>query len=112
MSNRGFPETRSSGTFFIIFLHKKKKWLAPLPEQRLNERMREIRYEQISNRRNTMKSGTQDQVEGTFHKVMGKLKEVAGKIGMNSGLEVEGKDEKIAGKVQEKIGQVKKVLGK
>ena len=63
-------------------------------------------------RRNTMKSGAQDQAEGKFHKVRGKLKELAGKLGMNSRLEAEGKDEKIAGKVQEKIGQVKKVLGK
>jgi len=59
-----------------------------------------------------MKSGTQDQAEGMFHKVRGKLKEIAGKLGMNSELEAEGKDEKIAGKVQEKVGQVKKVLGK
>jgi len=59
-----------------------------------------------------MKSGTQDQAEGMFHKVKGKLKEIAGKLGMNPGLEAEGKDEKIGGKVQEKIGQVKKVLGK
>jgi uncharacterized protein YjbJ (UPF0337 family) len=65
-----------------------------------------------SGRRNTMKSGTRDQAEGTFHKVRGKLKEIAGKLGMNSRLEAEGKDEKIGGKVQEKIGQVKKVLGK
>ena len=63
-------------------------------------------------RRNTVKSGTKDQAEGTFHKVRGKLKEIAGKLGMNSRLEAEGKDEKVAGKVQEKIGQVKKVLGK
>jgi uncharacterized protein YjbJ (UPF0337 family) len=62
--------------------------------------------------RYTMKSGTQDQVEGKFHSVMGKIKEFAGKLGMNSRLEVEGKDEKRTGKVQEKIGQVKKVLGK
>jgi uncharacterized protein YjbJ (UPF0337 family) len=47
-----------------------------------------------------------------FHKVKGKLKEVAGKLGMDSELEAEGKDENIGGKVQEKIGQVKKVLGK
>jgi uncharacterized protein YjbJ (UPF0337 family) len=59
-----------------------------------------------------MKSGTQDQAEGLFHKVMGKIKELAGKFGMNSQLEAEGKDEKIGGKVQEKVGQVKKVLGK
>jgi uncharacterized protein YjbJ (UPF0337 family) len=59
-----------------------------------------------------MKSSTQDQAEGMFHKVKGKIKELAGKLGMNSGLEAEGKGEKIAGKVQEKIGQVKKVLEK
>jgi len=59
-----------------------------------------------------MKSGTQDQAEGAFHKVKGKVKEVAGKITDNPKLEGESKGEKIAGKVQEKIGQVKKVLGK
>ena len=59
-----------------------------------------------------MKSSAKDQAEGKFHKVKGQLKEIAGKLGMNSELEAEGKDEKIAGKVQEKIGQVKKVLGK
>jgi uncharacterized protein YjbJ (UPF0337 family) len=47
-----------------------------------------------------------------FHKAKGKLKELAGKLGMNSGLEAEGKGENLGGKVQEKIGQVKKVLGK
>ncbi len=59
-----------------------------------------------------MKSGAQDQAEGMFHKVKGKIKEIAGKLGMNSHLEVEGKDENLGGKVQEKIGQVKKVIGK
>ena len=59
-----------------------------------------------------MKSSTRDQAEGKFHKVKGELKEIAGKVGMNSELEAEGKDEKIAGKVQKKIGQVKEVLGK
>ncbi len=59
-----------------------------------------------------MKSSTQDQAEGTFHKIKGKVKEVAGKLSDNKELEAEGADEKMAGKVQEKIGQVKKVLGK
>ena len=59
-----------------------------------------------------MKSSTQDQVEGTFRKIKGKVKEVAGDLTDNPDLEAEGTDEKIAGKVQEKIGQVKKVLGK
>ncbi len=59
-----------------------------------------------------MKSGTQDQAEGTFHKIKGKVKEVAGDLSDNKELEDEGTHEKVAGKVQEKIGQVKKVLGK
>ncbi len=59
-----------------------------------------------------MKSGTKDQAEGKFHKVKGKVKEIAGKLSMKSELEAEGKDEKIAGKVQEKIGQVENVFGK
>ncbi|MCX5822998.1 MAG: CsbD family protein [Deltaproteobacteria bacterium] len=59
-----------------------------------------------------MESSTKDQAEGKFHKIKGKVKEVAGKVGDNPELEAEGTDEKIAGKVQEKIGQVKKVLGK
>jgi len=63
-------------------------------------------------RRNTMKSSTKDQAEGKFHKVTGKLKEIAGKLSKDPELEAEGKDEKRAGKVQEKIGQVEKVLEK
>ena len=59
-----------------------------------------------------MKSSTQDQAEGTFHKIKGKVKEVAGELSDDPKLEAEGTGEKIAGKVQEKIGQVKKVLGK
>ena len=61
---------------------------------------------------NTMKSSTKNQAEGKFHKVKGKLREIAGKLGTKPKLEAEGKDEKIAGKVQEKIGQVENVLGK
>ena len=58
-----------------------------------------------------MKSGTQDQAEGTFHKIKGKVKEIAGELSDNPKLEAEGTAEKIAGKVQEKIGQVKNILG-
>jgi uncharacterized protein YjbJ (UPF0337 family) len=60
----------------------------------------------------TMKSSMKDQAEGKFHKVKGKLKEIAGKLSRKPELEAGGKDEKIAGKVQEKIGQVENVLGK
>jgi uncharacterized protein YjbJ (UPF0337 family) len=58
-----------------------------------------------------MKSSTQDQTEGKFHVVKGKIKEMTGKVTDNPKLEAEGKVEMIEGKVQEKIGQVKKVLG-
>jgi uncharacterized protein YjbJ (UPF0337 family) len=34
-----------------------------------------------------MKSGTQDQAEGTFHKIKGKVKEVAGQLSDNPSLE-------------------------
>ncbi|MCX5827775.1 MAG: CsbD family protein [Deltaproteobacteria bacterium] len=59
-----------------------------------------------------MKSSTKDQMEGKFHQVKGKLKEMAGELSDNPKLEAEGAGEKIAGEVQEKIGQVKKVWGK
>jgi len=62
-------------------------------------------------RRDAMKSSTKDQAEGKFHKVKGKLKEIAGELTDNPELEAEGTAETIAGKVQEKVGQVKKVLG-
>lgn len=58
-----------------------------------------------------MKSGTQDQMEGKFLKIKGKVKEIVGEMSDDPKLEAEGAEEKMAGKVQEKIGQVKKVLG-
>ena len=58
-----------------------------------------------------MKPSTQDQTEGTFHEVKGKIKEKAGEVTNNPNLENEGTNEKTAGKVQNKIGQVEKVLG-
>ena len=42
----------------------------------------------------------------------GKIKEVAGKVSMNPGLEAEGKEETRTGEVEEKIGEIKKVVGK
>jgi len=59
-----------------------------------------------------MKSSSKDQAEGTFHKVKGKIIEIAGNVGMNPDLEAEGKDENRAGKIQDKIGDIEKVLGK
>jgi uncharacterized protein YjbJ (UPF0337 family) len=59
-----------------------------------------------------MKSSTQDQAEGTYLKIKGKVKEIIGELSDNPKLEAEGAGENIAGIVQEKIGQVKKVFGK
>ena len=59
-----------------------------------------------------MKSSTQDQAEGTFHELKGRVKEVAGKLSDNPKLEGEGLGEKLAGKIQHKVGQVEKVLEK
>jgi uncharacterized protein YjbJ (UPF0337 family) len=59
-----------------------------------------------------MKSSTKDQVEGKFHIVKGKFKEIAGDLSDNPKLEAEGTVEKVAGKVQEKIDQINKVFGK
>jgi uncharacterized protein YjbJ (UPF0337 family) len=65
-----------------------------------------------TDRRNRMKSSTQDEAEGKLHKVKGSIKEIAGKLTKNRKLVRKGKAEKRAGKAQEKVGQVKKVLGK
>jgi uncharacterized protein YjbJ (UPF0337 family) len=59
-----------------------------------------------------MKSSTRDDAEGKWHKVKGKVKELAGKVSMDPDLEAEGKQESKTGKVQEKIGEIKKVVGK
>ncbi|MGB5985961.1 MAG: CsbD family protein [Desulfobacterales bacterium] len=59
-----------------------------------------------------MKSSSQDKAEGKWHKVKGKIKEVAGKAVGNRNLEAEGKVENVDGKVQEKIGEIKDVAGK
>ena len=59
-----------------------------------------------------MKSSTQDKAEGKWHKVKGKIKQVAGKAVGDRDLEAEGKAENVGGKVQEKIGEIKDVVGK
>lgn len=47
-----------------------------------------------------MKSSTEDQAEGRFHEVKGKIKEEIGKFTSNLTLEAEGQSEKSGGKVQ------------
>ncbi|MHB8499913.1 MAG: CsbD family protein [Candidatus Acidiferrales bacterium] len=59
-----------------------------------------------------MKPSIQDEVEGKFHGLKGKLKVKAGRLTNDPDLEAEGQAEEIDGKIQEKVGQVKKVLGK
>ena len=59
-----------------------------------------------------MKSSTQDNAEGKWHKVKSKIKQVAGKAVGNRDLEAEGKAENVDGKIQEKIGEIKDVVGK
>jgi uncharacterized protein YjbJ (UPF0337 family) len=51
-----------------------------------------------NDRSNTMKSGTRDEAEGKWHKVKGKVKEIAGELSDDPKLEAEGANEKIAGK--------------
>ncbi|MCB2191726.1 MAG: CsbD family protein [Deltaproteobacteria bacterium] len=58
-----------------------------------------------------MKSSTQDQAQGTFHKIAGKIKELFGNASLDTELEGEGKDETRAGKVQQKVGEVEKAVG-
>jgi uncharacterized protein YjbJ (UPF0337 family) len=59
-----------------------------------------------------MKPSIQDEAEGKFHDLKGKVKKKAGQLTNDPELEAEGQAEEISGKVQEKVGQVKKVLGK
>jgi uncharacterized protein YjbJ (UPF0337 family) len=49
---------------------------------------------------------------GKWHKVKGKINQVAGKAVGNRDLEAEGKAENVDGKVQEKIAEIKAVVGK
>jgi uncharacterized protein YjbJ (UPF0337 family) len=57
-----------------------------------------------------LKPSTTDQVQGRFHELKGKAKEVAGQVTNNPDLADEGQGEKIAGTVQKKVGQIEKVL--
>jgi uncharacterized protein YjbJ (UPF0337 family) len=59
-----------------------------------------------------MKPSAEDEIEGKFHDLEGKVKKKAGQLTNDPDLEAEGQAEEISGKVQEKVGQVKKVLGK
>ena len=51
-----------------------------------------------------------DRVEGSAKGIVGKIKEVAGKVLGDAKLESEGKADQVAGKVQNAIGGVKDTL--
>jgi len=57
-----------------------------------------------------MKQSANDQIEGKFHEVKGKVVEKAGQVTNNPNLEAKGQAEKLGGKVQKKVGQVEKVF--
>jgi len=59
-----------------------------------------------------MKGSTKDMVEGKFHEIKGKIKEIVGETVNSPKLAIEGRNEKIAGFVQEKFGKAKKTVGK
>lgn len=59
-----------------------------------------------------MNPSTNDQLEGKFHEVKGKIKETAGQVTNNPDLESEGKVENLGGKLQKKLGQVEQVFEK
>jgi uncharacterized protein YjbJ (UPF0337 family) len=57
-----------------------------------------------------MKRSTRNKARGRFHEIKGKVKEKAGQLTNNRGLQARGVVEKAAGKVQGKLGQVEKAL--
>lgn len=59
-----------------------------------------------------MRSSNQDNAEGTWHQVKGKVKEIAGKVVGNSTLEAQGRVEGKTGRLQGMIGRIKKTVGK
>lgn len=59
-----------------------------------------------------MKSSIKDKVEGKFHEVKGKIKEIVGETVNSPKMAIEGRNERIAGIVQEQAGKAKKILGK
>ncbi len=59
-----------------------------------------------------MNSSPHDKLKGTAKQVIGKTKEIAGKVTGNPDLRDRGTVENIEGKIQKKIGEVKQVFGK
>ena len=58
-----------------------------------------------------IKSGTQDEIEGTAKSLAGKVKESIGNAVGNPRLKAQGASDQFEGKTQKKIGEIKKVFG-
>jgi uncharacterized protein YjbJ (UPF0337 family) len=58
-----------------------------------------------------MKPSTTDEIEDKFHDVKVKVKEMAGQLSNNPGLEAEGQTETRAGKVQRGINKTAEMHG-
>ena len=59
-----------------------------------------------------MNPSTNNQIEGEFHEVKGKVKELAGQAIGNPDLEEQGRSENLAGKIQHKVGQIEEAFEK
>lgn len=57
-----------------------------------------------------MKPRIKDKAEGKFHEMKGTVKEKAGQLMNNPGLQASGKREKAAGKVQGELSKIEKAL--
>jgi uncharacterized protein YjbJ (UPF0337 family) len=69
------------------------------------------RFQEDPRRKNMMKPSTEDQIEGKFHEVKGKIKEEVGEATTDPDLGAAGNTEKQAGKVQQIIGRIEKAVG-
>jgi uncharacterized protein YjbJ (UPF0337 family) len=58
-----------------------------------------------------VKSGSQDEIEGTTRNLVGKVKEATGRAVGNPNLEARGDVDQIVGHAQKKIGEIKRALG-
>lgn len=59
-----------------------------------------------------MKLSTSDKATGKIHEVKGAIRQKAGELTSNPGLEADGRAEKNAGKVQNFVGKVEKAVQK
>ena len=59
-----------------------------------------------------MKDSTKDKIEGSAHKLKGKVKEQLGRLTNDPNLQDRGAAEKLGGKIQKKVGELEKVFEK